>query len=364
MPNASSPVTRRRFIAGMSASALAAVYPPAFLRHLEERFEADDELSLIRPPALKPGDTIGIAAPASNVYELEDIRMGRELIESLGFKTVIGRHAADQYGYLAGKDEDRAKDLNEMFERDDVNGIICLRGGWGTMRMLPMLDYEMIRKHPKVLMGYSDITSLLIAVYKHAGIATFHGPVVLSTYSPYTMEYFTKAVMTPKPVGPVVVPPLPSGERVETANRIIRFGKGRGTGTLVGGNLSLVVSTLGTPFEVDLRGRVLFLEEVGEEPYRVDRMMTHLWLTGKLQELAGLVIGKMTDCVPNDYKPAFTQTLSVEEVLRTRLEPLGIPVMYGTMIGHIKDKITVPLGITATVDADAGTFSIDEAAVS
>ncbi|MDE3057408.1 MAG: LD-carboxypeptidase [Bacteroidota bacterium] len=356
-------VSRRKFIAGMSASALAAVYPPSFLSRFEEHVSSDTELSLIKPKALKPGDTVGIIAPASNVYEHEEIVMGREIIESLGFKTVLGKNTARQYGYLAGSDEQRADDMNEMFHRDDIDGIICLRGGWGSMRILPMLDYEMMRKNPKVLMGYSDITSLLLAVYKHAGIVTFHGPVVLSTYNDYTMEYLTKAVFTPQPVGLIKNPPLPSGEKVEQENRIIRLGKGKGSGALVGGNLSLLVSTLGTPFEVDLKGKVLFIEEVGEEPYRVDRMLTHLWLTGKLQELAGLVIGKLTDCTPNDYKPAFPQTLSVEEILRTRIEPLGIPAVYGLMIGHIKDKITVPLGIQATLDGDAGTLTIDESAV-
>ncbi len=355
--------TRRNFIAGMSASALAAVYPPPFLRRFEELSSSDKELELVKPKALKPGNTIGIVAPASNVYEVEDINVGREIVESLGFKTVLGKKVASQYGYLAGSDTDRAADLNEMFRRDDVDGIICLRGGWGSMRILPMLEYDVMRKNPKVLMGYSDITSLLLAVYKHAGIVTFHGPVVLSTFNEYTMEYLSKAIFSPTPIGVVKNPPMKSGEKVEKENRLIKLGEGKGTGVLVGGNLSLLVSTLGTPFEVDLKDKILFLEEIGEEPYKIDRMLTHLWLTGKLQELAGLVIGKLTDCGPSDYKPAFTQTLSVEEILRTRIEPLKIPALYGLMIGHIKDKITVPLGVKATLDADAGVLSIDESAV-
>ena len=358
-----SPFTRRKFIAGMSASALAAVYPPSFLERFEERSSPESELEVIKPKALKPGDTIGIVAPASNVYELEDIAMGREIIGSLGFKSVLGKNVSGQYGYLAGQDSERTADLNEMFRRDDVDGVICIRGGWGSMRILPMLDYELMRKNPKVLMGYSDITSLLLAVYKHAGIVTFHGPVVLSTFNEYTMEYLTRAIFTPAPIGAVKNPPLKSGEKVEKENRIIKLGKGKARGVLVGGNLSLVVSTLGTPFEVDLKDKILFIEEIGEEPYKVDRMITHLWLTGKLQEVAGIVIGKLTDCVPNEYKPAFTQTLSVEEILRTRIEPLHVPALYGLMIGHVKDKITVPLGVRATLDADEGTFVIDESAV-
>ncbi len=358
-----SPFTRRKFIAGMSASALAAIYPPSFLQHFEEHSSSNAELNLIKPKALKPGDTIGIVAPASNVYELEDIAMGREIVEALGFKTVVGKNVSAQYGYLAGKDADRAADLNEMFRRGDVDGIICLRGGWGSMRILPMLDYEMMRKNPKVLMGYSDITSLLLAVYKHAGIVTFHGPVVLSTFNDYTMEYLAKAIFTPAPIGAVKNPSLKAGEKVEKENRILKLGKGKASGVLVGGNLSLLVSTLGTPFEVDLKDKILFIEEIGEEPYKIDRMLTHLWLTGKLQEVAGIVIGKLTDCVPNEYKPAFTQTLSLEEILRTRIEPLNVPSLYGLMIGHIKDKITVLVGVRATLDADAGAFSSGESAV-
>jgi muramoyltetrapeptide carboxypeptidase len=352
--------SRRDFLTGISATALAAVYPQSFLDYVGGTEESRD---LLKPKALHPGSTLGIIAPASNVIEREDINVGCEVIQSLGFKTVLGKNAANQYGYLAGTDAERASDLNDMFRRDDVDGIICLRGGWGSMRILPLIDYELVRKNPKVIMGYSDITSLLIALYKVAGLVTFHGPVVLSTFSDYTMEYFTKAVLTPKPVGAVKVPVLRSGEKVEKDNRILKLGSGKGTGPLVGGNLSLVVSTLGTPFEVDLKGKMLFIEEVGEEPYKLDRMLTHLWLTGKLHELAGLVIGKLTDCKPSDYKPAFSHTLGIEEILRTRIEPIGIPAIYGAMIGHVRDKITVPLGIEATLDADAGTLSINDNAV-
>lgn len=355
-------LTRRNFITGISASALAAIYPPAFLERFQNAANGAP-LDLVKPKALRPGSSIGIIAPASNVYELEDINMGKETIESLGYRVVLGSNIKKQYGYLAGSDAERAADVNEMFARNDVDGIICLRGGWGCMRILPLLDYDLIRKNPKVLMGYSDITSLLLAVYKHAGVVTFHGPVVLSTFSDYTMGYMNRAIVSTTTIGAIKNPALRNGEKVEKENRILKLGKGRGTGPLVGGNLSLVVSSLGTPFEVDLRGKILFLEEVGEEPYRVDRMLTHLWLTGKLQELAGLVIGKLTDCKPSEYKPGYSQTLSVEEILRTRIEPLGIPALYGMMIGHIKDKVTMPLGINATIDADAGTLTINENAV-
>lgn len=359
MPNGS--LSRKEFLTGVSA--LTAIYPASFLKLLKRESMRGKEPDLILPPALKPGDTIGIVAPASDVYEHEEINMGRELIESLGFRTVLGKHVSDRYGYLAGHDADRAQDLNDMFRRDDVQGIICIRGGYGSMRILPLLDYKMIRSHPKVLMGYSDITSLLLSIYRHSRLVTFHGPVVLSTYSPYTREYLKKALMNSGAIGLVEQPPLPVGETVEQENRIVKIGKGRASGELVGGNLTLLVSSLGTPFEPDLRGKILFFEEIGEEPYRIDRMLTQLWLTGRLQKLKGIVVGKMTDCTPSDYKPAFYSTLSVEQILRNRIEPLGIPALYGLMIGHIKDKITVPVGVRATIDAGNGTFSIDQPAV-
>mgnify|MGYP001570931171 CR=1 FL=1 len=356
-------VSRREFISGISATALATVYPSDFLSAFEDRTNSSKELSLLKPKALKQGDTIAIIAPASGVYEREDVQIAKELIESLGFKAVLGKNIFNAYGYLAGSDANRASDVNEMFRRKDIDGIICLRGGWGSMRILPMLDYTMIRENPKVFMGYSDITSLLLALYKYSGLVTFHGPVAESTYNEYTMEYLKKAIFTPQTIGVLKNPPLKSDERVNRNNRIIKLGKGKASGILVGGNLSLLVSTLGTPFEVDMKGKILFIEEIGEEPYRVDRMLSHLWLGGKLQELAGLVFGKFTDCVPSEYKPGFINTLSIEEILRTRVEPLGVPALYGYSFGHIKDKITLPLGVKATIDADAQLLTIDENAV-
>jgi muramoyltetrapeptide carboxypeptidase len=251
--------------------------------------------------------------------------------------------------------------VNTMFRRKDIDGIIAIRGGWGCLRMINYLDYAMIRRHPKVIMGYSDLTTLLNAIYVRTGLVTFHGPVALSTYNDYTNEYLQKAVFTPKPIGRVMQPPKSDDEKGDTT--VISLGKGKGSGPLVGGNLSLIVTMLGTPFEIDLKGKVLFVEDVGEEPYRIDRMLTHLWMTGRLKKLAGLAFGKFTNCVPKKDNPEYPTSFTVEELLRDRITPLGIPAISGVNIGHIKNKLTMPIGARATVDADARTLTITEAAV-
>lgn len=350
--------TRRDFLKNLALSA------PVFLSLKNTGLAGiNQELKTekIKPPALKKGDRIGLIAPASNLDESEDVNIAKEMMEWLGFKPVIGKNVMNQYGYLAGKDKERADDLNEMFKREDINGIFCIRGGYGTLRMLPYIDYEIIKKNPKVIIGYSDITSLLLAIYKMTGLITFHGPVALSTYNDYTMEYLNKAIFIPKPIGEIRMPK--KNNPVETENRLIKIGKGKASGELIGGNLTVFNSMIGTPYDVDAKGKILFIEDVGEEPYRIDRMLTQLWLSGKLKEVNGIIIGKLTDVKPKEYKPSFINNLSIEEILRTRLEPLNIPVMYGYMIGHIKDKVTVPIGIKATIDTERSLFSIDENSV-
>jgi muramoyltetrapeptide carboxypeptidase len=354
-------LSRRKFIGGISAATLASIYPTSFLQNHERNFGRGKELELIKPPALKIGDKIGIVAPASNAYEHEEIQVAREMAEALGFKVELGENVAKQYGYLAGTDEERAADLNKMLGRDDIRGVFTFQGGYGCCRLLPFIDYESIRKRPKVIIGYSDITSLLLGIHKHAGIVTFHGPTGFDEMGTYAVEHFKRATMSTASLGVIAQPPRRVG--VEKENRLLRLVDGRARGRLVGGNLTLVTNSLGTPFEIETKGKILFLEDVGEEPYRVDRMLTQLWLAGKFQEANGIVFGKFTRCTPREYKPAFESTLSIEEILRTRIEPLGKPAIFGMMIGHIKDNATIPLGVEATLDVEAGTLSAEESAV-
>ena len=313
---------------------------------------------IIKPKRLAEGDTIGLVAPASAEMSADDVAWGREQLEALGFKVRLGHHLHDRHGYFAGTDRDRAADVNRMFADESIDGIVCYTGGWGTPRMLPFLDYDLIARKPKALIGFSDITALLNAIYQRTGLVTFHGPVAASTFSAYSVENFRRVLMEDEPAGLLEPPEKRSGELVDRVNRILHLAPGKAKGRLVGGNLSLVAATMGTPYQVDTAGAILFLEDVREEVYRVDRMLTQLALGGLFDRAAGVVFGRCTDC---QLRPS---GFSLEDILRDRFGSLPIPSISGLSFGHIENKLTLPVGIMATLDADAGTVSIDESAVS
>ncbi|MGH9420722.1 MAG: S66 peptidase family protein [Thermoanaerobaculia bacterium] len=311
----------------------------------------------ITPKRLAAGDTVGIVAPASAAFEADEIRFAKDQMEALGFKAVIGAHAFDKWGYFAGHDRDRADDINKMFADDSVAGIVCYTGGWGSPRVLPYLDYDLIARKPKVLIGYSDITALLNAVHKKTGLITFHGPVGVSSYEPYTLENFKRIVMTAEPAGLLPTPAKRPTELVDRANRILKLTKGSASGPLIGGNLTMIASLMGSPYQPDTTGAIVFLEDVHEEPYRIDRMLTTLALGGMFDHAAGIVFGRCSDCGVKG------PSLSLEEILRDRFGALPIPAISGLSFGHIEQKLVMPIGVRATLDADAGTLTIDEAAV-
>ena len=310
---------------------------------------------LIKPKRLSPGDTVGMVLPASAEITADLMQLAKEQMEAIGFKVVFGSHAYDRWGYFAGKDRDRAADVTRMFADENIDGIVCYTGGWGTPRMLPYLDYELIARNPKVLIGYSDITALLNAIHQRTGLVTFHGPGGASVIEPYSLGNFRRVVMTAEPAGALQPPDKKATELVDRTNRVVRLASGKGSGRLVGGNLTLVAATMGTPYEVETDGAILFLEDVEEEIYRVDRMLTQLALGGKLDRLAGFVFGRCTRCEARHF--------SLEDVLRDRFGSLGVPAVSGLSFGHIEQKMTLPIGVTATLDADAGTLTLDEAAV-
>jgi len=345
-------VTRRQFMGEVAALSAVGVAGSRVRARGKTRPKA-----IIKPPRLRPGDTVGLVCPASAPFEPSAIREGKMATEKLGFRVKIGRNVGKKYGYLGGTDQERATDLQEMFDDPEVKAIVALRGGYGCLRILELLDYEHIRSHPKILLGYSDITSLLLAVHQMTGLVTFHGPVALSTFSPYTVDLLQRVLMSAEPAGEISEAP---GSLPIDVNGLSR----RVTGRLTGGNLTLITASLGTPYEVDTEGRLLFLEEVGEEPCDIDRHLTHLLLAGKLHAAAGIAIDRMQRCGPRDYQPAFPTTLSVEEVISDRLAQLPVPVVFGLSLGHAADKPTLPLGIRATLDVAKGRLSLDEAAVS
>lgn len=321
---------------------------------------AAESARFIKPRRLEPGMTIGLVAPASPPSEPERVRYGIDVVKSLGFKVKEGEHLWERNQYLAGSDRQRAEDVNRAFKDPQIDAIFCLRGGYGTMRILPYLDYELIRHNPKIITGFSDITGIINPIHARTGLVTFHGPVAEQTFSDYTLAEYKKVMVNP--VAPVTIaspPPFDAGEgRVDMKNRITKFVGGKAQGRLIGGNLTLLAHLVGTPYEPDFRDRILFLEDVDEAPYRIDRMLTHLWLAGRLQQCAGIALGKFTRSSDDG------NTFTLEEVFEQRFTELGLPCIRGLMIGHVQDRSTIPLGTLAELDADAGTLTLLEPAVS
>jgi len=317
---------------------------------------------LIRPRRLSPGQTVGLVAPSSAPNEPEDIRFAIETIESLGFRVCPGAHLFEREGYFAGSDAARAADLNAMFAADDIDVVWCVRGGYGASRVLPLLDYERIRRSPKPLIGYSDITALHMAIHTQAALVSFHGPVAWRRFTTYTLSELRRVTHDAcAPVRLGAPPPLEAREgNVERENRVTTLVPGRAVGRLLGGNLCLMAHLTGTRYAPDLRGAILFLEDVDETYYRIDRFLTQLWLAGSLEGIAGIAFGKFTRCQPS---ASFVQNRVLEDILAERCRALGVPAVSGLMIGHVEDQTTLPMGCLAELDADARTLTLLEPGV-
>jgi muramoyltetrapeptide carboxypeptidase len=312
-------------------------------------------MTTLKPPRLRPGDLIGIVSPASTPSAQEKIDKGVHYLEGLGYRVKVGRHVMAQYGYLAGTDEERAADLNEMVRDPAVKAVFALRGGYGTPRILDMLDYRALRRNPKILVGYSDLTGLQLAFLRKAGLVTFSGPMVAvemwDHIDPYTEEQFWRIVTSGSRIGVL---------RNPEEEPLVAHNRGKASGILIGGNFSLLASLMGTPYLPNLRKAILVLEDVDEAPHRVDRMFTQLRHAGILRTIAGLVLGKFTDCVPSDpSKPHLT----IERVLQEIVSSVECPVLSNLQYGHIAKKLTIPWGVRATVDTRTTTLSISEGAV-
>jgi muramoyltetrapeptide carboxypeptidase len=306
----------------------------------------------MKPKRLKPGETIGIIAPASPT-EPEEQERALQIFSNFGFKIKLGESLCRQEGYLAGSDRVRAADINRMFADPEVDAIFCMRGGYGTPRILDLLDYGTIRKNPKIFVGYSDVTALHLAIQKKVGLVTFHGPMVFELAKrfdePSWLTLF-RNLTNPAPVGRYINPPE------EDFYSIV---EGNVEGKLIGGNLSLIVSTLGTPYEIETDGKILFMEEVDEEPYRIDRMLTQLKLAGKLQTARGIIFTECTDCRPKDE----AKSLTVRQVLENIIRPLGIPSFYGLKVGHTCPNLTFPMGVDVKMNATEGWVEMREGGV-
>jgi muramoyltetrapeptide carboxypeptidase len=315
---------------------------------------------IIRPRVLHEGDLVGVITPSAYVSDPDRLALVETTIKYFGLRARMGKNVGKRAGYLAGSIEDRLEDLHQMFRDPEVKAVFAIRGGYGAAQLLDRIDYDLIRRNPKIFLGYSDITALHLAIRKRTGLVTFHGPVVLSGFSAYTQEWFRKAMFSPEPLGAVTNPPESNLLRPAHPLRTVRPGKGRGR--LIGGNLTLISTTMGTPYEIDTRGRLLFIEDVGEEPYRMDRMLTQLRLAGKFDGVAGVIFGECYECTPREFQPSFESTFSLGEIVDRILGKLDVPVLSGLTFGHTDDQLTLPEGVMATLDAGKQELVIEESA--
>ena len=349
---------RRNFLKSASlATAVTTIKPTSLFAQGKVK---QIPLTSIKPKRLVKGNTIGLIAPGSFIDE-DELKETIQNLENLGFKTVHTDRILARFGYLGGTDKQRADDINEMFSRRDVDAIVAVRGGYGCTRILPMLDYQAIKNNPKILVGYSDITALLYGIYRKTGLVCFHGPVGISTFNEYSVDNFEKVLM--KPQNKTLLFDADESKNPDNAYKPITIRSGKATGELVGGNLSLIVSVIGTEYDVDTEGKLIFIEEVGEEPYRVDRMLTQMIEAGKFDKASGIVCGVFSGCKPKGSKSGITNSFTVQEVLFDRLYNLKIPVAYGMSFGHITNKFTLPFGVNAEFDSLDQTLTLLEPAV-
>ncbi len=313
-------------------------------------------MNTLKPPRLRKGNLIGIISPASTPSAQEKIDKGVRYLESLGYRVKIGKHVMAQHGYLAGTDEQRAEDLNDMLRDRSVRAIFTIRGGYGTPRLLHLVDYRAARRDPKILVGYSDVTGLQLALYRKTGLVTFSGPMVAvemwDSIDPFTEEHFWRVITSSARIGTLR---NPEGER------LIPYNRGKATGRLLGGNFSLLASLMGTRYLPNLRHAILVLEDVDEAPHRVDRMFMQLYHAGIATTINGLVLGAFTDCIPSDPS---TPHLTISQVIGDAVLHMRCPVLSNLQYGHIQKKLTLPFGIRALVDSRSGTLKLQEGAVS
>ena len=347
-------MNRRRFLQSAAAVAAAAHVPLA---------HAASASPVVKPKRLAPGDTVALVSPANATFNTVELDIARESLEALGFKVRQSEHMMERYGYFAGQDKARADDINRAFADRSVACVHAIRGGWGSARLLPYLDFDAIRRNPKVLIGYSDITALLLAVHAKTGIITFHGPIGLGRWDPYSLDYYKRVLFNGEPVTYSNKQGISSDRnaltQVEFRTRTITPGKARGR--LLGGNLTVLTTILGSPYLPDWDNAILFCEDVREDLYRVDRMLTQLKLAGVLGKIKGFVFGGCSECGPGDGNYG---ALTLEEIFADHIKPLGVPAWSGAMIGHAQPQWTVPEGAQVEVDAAAGTIALLESPVS
>jgi muramoyltetrapeptide carboxypeptidase len=312
-------------------------------------------MKLLKPKKLSKGDLIGVISPASNPDDLSKIDKGVQYLEKLGYNVEVGKNVGQKRGYLAGDDKQRLDDLHSMFKNKHVKAIINVRGGYGSGRLLDKINFNLIRKNPKIFVGYSDITALQMAMLKKAGLVTFAGPMLAVDFhgkiNSYTEENFWKLLTSTKKIGKLKNPEKES---------FYVLNKGRSEGKLVGGNLALITSLLGTDYQPNFKNAILMVEEIGEVPYRIDRMFNQLKLAKIFNQVNGIILGRFVDCYETDTDK---ETLTLNEIIEDYLADLKMPILYNFKHGHVKQNMTVPFGLNCKLNSSRKFVEITESAV-
>lgn len=341
-------MNKRNFIKSLGIF-IGAVPFFAFDNLKEERSSSN----LLLPKSIKKGDTVGLISPSSATAERIQFMFAQEALEALGFKVRLGENLKNRRGHLAGTDEERAGDLNSMFADDEIKAIICIRGGSGAARILPLIDYKLIKRNPKPLLGYSDITALHNAIHAKTGLITFHGPNGTGSWNSFNVKQF-EDIFFDKNWVTFQNEDLKSDDLVIKTNRILTLRSGVAEGKILGGNLTVLTALSGSSYLPDFKDSILFLEDIGEDPYKIDRMMSTLKLNGTLDQIKGFVFGQCTDCTPSGGYGSLT----LDDILDDYILPLGIPAYKGAMIGHVSKQFIIPVGAKVKLDADAGTLTM------
>ena len=347
---------RRDFLRSAAAASVAAAATAAETTLLN----AAQKPVVVKPKRLSPGDTVALVAPASATFRPVELDIARESLEALGFQVRMGGHILDRHGYLAGADRDRARDINEFFADASVRAVLPIRGGWGSSRVLPYLDFDVIRRNPKIVLGYSDITALLLAIQARTGLVTFHGPNGMGRWDEYSIDYFKRVLMLGEAV--VFETPRKTNDRnvlTPTEHRVQTITPGRSRGRLLGGNLTVLTTIVGSDYLPAWEDSIFFCEDVDEGYYRIDRMLTQLKLAGILSKIKGFVFGTCAECSAGEGFGGLT----LEEIFDDHIKPLGVPAWTGAMIGHQTPQWTLGLGVEVEIDATKGTVTMTEPAV-
>ena len=313
-------------------------------------------MKIIKPKRLLKGDLIGVISPASTSEDIIKFENGVRYLEKNGYRVEVGKNVGRYHGYLAGDDNLRLNDLHYMFSKKEVKAIICVRGGYGSPRLLDKIDYKLIRNNPKIFVGYSDVTALNMAFFHKTGLITFNGPMVSVDFgdeiSSFTEDNFWEILTSNKKLGRVKLP---------NDDKLFQLAKGSDTGRIIGGNLSLLASLQGTDYFPNIKDKILFLEDVGELPFRIDRMLNQLRLSNVFNQIKGIILGAFIDCHETD---PLKKTLTLGEVVDDYLSKLKIPVVYNFPNGHVKDMVTIPNGIKIKLNSSRGFVEYLESAVS